>query len=91
MSSEMPSLETLLQFPCAYTFRLVADVSVDLEIRCRAAAEEALGRPMESVVFLPSRNGRYAVVRLKARVQSAEEVRCVHAALAGIPGARTQI
>lgn len=91
MCPDMPSLEELLQFPCDYTFRLVADHSLELESRCQVAAEEALGRAMESVVSLLSRNGRYAVVRLRARVLTAGEVRCVHAALSRIPGARSQI
>jgi len=75
-------------FPYAFTFRLVADSAVDLEETSARRVREVLGRDIDGRQVQPSANGRYSVVRIQVRVENADEIRAVYAALSGLPGLR---
>ncbi len=86
MSERHPPLDELIEFPCAFTFRVVALDSPDLSSHCQGLVEMALGRPIEGVEHTASRTGRYGTVRVKATVREADEVHRAYGALNEIAG-----
>jgi putative lipoic acid-binding regulatory protein len=83
MSTDEPKLEELLEYPCSFTFRVVASASQGLEQRCRDLVEGELGRPAVQCEHQPSKKGSYASVRVTAVVLSADEIRAAYQALKG--------
>ncbi len=83
MSTSEPQLEELLEYPCSFTFRVVASASEGLDGRCRALVEGTLGRPALQAVLQPSAKGNYSSVRVTAVVLSADEIRAAYQALKG--------
>lgn len=80
--------ETLLTYPCSFTFRLVARARPDREEECRRCVERVLERPVASVGIQPSSAGNWCAVRVEADVRSADEIRAVYAALHALPEVR---
>jgi putative lipoic acid-binding regulatory protein len=81
-------LAELMEFPVAFTFRVVAAGSPDLRAVCQALAEGALGRTIEQVAAQASSGGRYQTIRLMATVERPEEIAAVYGALSAVPGLR---
>ncbi len=86
MSDRTPSLDELLQFPCSFTFRVVAIDQPDLGERCERIVQQALGREVDGVSQQASRTGRYSTVRVEATVHEAAEVHRAYGALGEIGG-----
>lgn len=85
---DLDHLAQLMDFPVAFTFRVVADGAPDLRATCLALAEGALGRAVERVEEQASAAGRYRTVRLVATIERPEEIAAVYAALSAAPGLR---
>lgn len=88
MAQPPPKLEDLVEFPAAFTFRVMGQASDDLPDRCAAALSAALGQAPDSVELRESAQGRYLAVRLGATVTSAEQIYAAYAALRGVEGVR---
>ncbi len=84
--TEKRRLEELLDYPCDFTFRIVARQSSDLCETCRDLVEGTLGRRADKVIEQPSKNGAYASIRVSITVETADEIRSVYQALRSIEG-----
>ncbi len=86
MSASDDHLDQLLEFPCEFTFRVVAKHRDDLSEWCQHKVEQALGRPVDRVQLQPSRAGAYSAVRVVATVHEPAEVRRAYGALGALEG-----
>lgn len=84
--ADTPNLEDLVEFPAAFTFRVVAEQQPDLASLCQRLVEETLDRPALATQETPSKNGRFRSVRITATVVDAEEIRSTYRALKQIEG-----
>lgn len=82
-------IEDTLEFPCEFTFRIVADANPAIQIACEAAITSILSRSTLNTAVQPSRKGNFAVYRVRALVDSGDQIRAVYAALVNIEGVRT--
>ena len=86
MSDRELPLDELLEFPCSFTFRVVAVDQPGLADHCQQAVERALGRQAGCVTHQPSRSGRYGTVRVEATVHQADEITRAYGALRSVDG-----
>ena len=82
------TLEDLMTFPAELVLRVMGETSDSLADRCTATLVQTLDRAPLDVSVQPSSKGNYLSVRLKVRVDTADEVREASAALRGVPGVR---
>jgi uncharacterized protein len=88
MSDDRQTLDQLLEFPAAFTFRVVALERQDLREHCQRTVEQILGRPVERVDEQPSRSGRYRTVRLAVTVHEGAEITRSYEALRDLEGVK---
>jgi len=81
--------EDSLDFPAAYTFRVVSDADEAICTLCVAVITEMLSRAPSRVVCQPSRSGTFAVYRITATVDAAEQIRAIYDTLIDVEGVRT--
>ncbi len=83
-------MEELLEFPTAFAFKAIGQHSLALPDRALAAVREVVGaeRRLDLRTRL-SRNGTYLSVTLSTRIESADELRAVYAALRTVEGVIT--
>ncbi len=83
-------VEELLEFPTAFAFKAIGRHALVLPDRALTAVRGVLGsqRPVGLRTRL-SRNGTYISVTLSARIESADELRAVYAALRTVDGVVT--
>lgn len=79
-------IEELIEFPTRFVFKAVGHHTRGFSQQALAAARRALDddRPVELRTRL-SRQGTYLSATLTARVESADELRAVYAALRALP------
>jgi len=82
------TLEDLMEFPAELVLRVLGETSDSLADRCTATLGETMGRAPLDVSVQPSSKGNYLSVRLRVRVDTADEVREASAALRGVTGVR---
>ena len=82
------SLEDLMEFPAELVLRVMGERSDDLVARCTAVVTGSLGRAPLDVDVQPSSRGNFLSVRLRVRVESADEVRTTSSALKVVAGVR---
>lgn len=82
-------IEDVLEFPCAFTFRIVADADDAIQTVCEATVVEITSHSVEETVVQKSRKGNFAVYRIRAMVDSADQIRAVYNTLVNIEGVRT--
>jgi putative lipoic acid-binding regulatory protein len=82
------TLEDLMTFPAELVLRVMGEQSESLVDRCTAAATQALGRAPLHVGVQPSSKGNFLAVRLRVRVETADEVRAASAGLKAVEGVR---
>ncbi len=81
-----PPLADLLAFPADFTFRVVCRDKDGLAELIGRVVEQRLGRAPDAVEEQPSKKGTFRSVRVKARVENADEIRAVYAVLKELPG-----
>ena len=86
MSENEIPLDELLEFPCSFTFRVVAATASGLEERCTSLVEAQLGRALDEVGSRLSKEGNWCSVRLQATVRCGEEITGSYQALRDVPG-----
>ncbi len=86
MSEKKIPLDELLEFPCSFTFRVVAAAAPGLEERCSCLVEAQLGRALDEVGSRLSKEGNWCSVRLQATVRCGDEITDAYQALRGVPG-----
>lgn len=89
MKPKPQRFEDVLEFPCDFTFRVVADASDAVRTVCEAVITEVLSRAPLSTNVKPSRKGNFAVYRITARVESGDQIRQIYGALVNVEGVRT--
>lgn len=82
------TLEDLMEFPAELVLRVMGERSEALVTRCTEVVTEVLGRGPDGVVVQPSSKGNFQSVRLRVRVETADEVREASAALKAVEGVR---
>lgn len=82
------TLEDLMEFPAELVLRVVGDRSEDLIVRCTDVVTGSLGRAPLHVDVQPSSQGNFQSVRLRVRVECADEVRTTSNALRAVTGVR---
>jgi len=82
------TLEDLMEFPAELVLRVMGERSDDLIERCTDVVTGSLGRAPIHVDVQPSSRGNFQSVRLRVRVESADEVRATSRALKAVPGVR---
>jgi putative lipoic acid-binding regulatory protein len=86
--SPSPRFEELLEFPNFFVFRVIGapgSAAGEEYLRC---LRDFLSRDAVVVGVQASAQGHYEVFRVKARVDSAEELRAAYAALSALPGVK---
>ena len=81
-----PPLEDLLEFPTAFTFRVVATERDTLESEVVGIVAGVLDRSALQVRRQPSSKGSFTSIRVTAVVTTANEIRQVYADLQAIDG-----
>lgn len=82
-------IEDVLEFPCPFTFRIVADADDAIRMVCEATVTEITSRSVEETVVQKSRKGNFAVYRIRVVVDSADQIRAVYSNLVNVEGVRT--
>lgn len=83
-----PRLEDLMSFPVSFTFRVIVAAGPEIGALCAECVVLGIGREVEAVEVQPSSQGRWVAVRVRARVESAEEIRAAWALLGAIDGVK---
>ena len=83
--AQTPPLDELVDFPTAFTFRVVAQATEVLEDQVREIVETCLQRPIMNVGTQASSGGRFSSVRVMATVLDADEVHRTYKALNEVP------
>lgn len=81
-------LEALVDFPTEFTFRVVGEAAAGLRERTVDVCEQQVGRSPSRVSTAASGKGNFESIRATLRVETADEVERLYAALRGIPGVR---
>jgi putative lipoic acid-binding regulatory protein len=81
--------EDVLDFPCDFTFRIVANADESVRTACEVVIISILSQAPLGVAVKPSSKGTYAVYRISTRVTNADQIRAIYDALADIEGVRT--
>ena len=85
---ERARFEDLLEFPTAFTFRVVAAASPRIAHDATACLERLTGGAAVVLSTKPSRTGKWSVYRLQATVASADDIRTAYDLLAKVSGVR---
>jgi len=80
--------EDLLEFPNAYTFRVVCAALPRAEADTTACLERLTGQPARVVSTKPSRTGKWTVLRVQVEVASADQIRHAYTLLDALDGVR---
>lgn len=81
-------LEALVDFPTEFTFRVVGEASAGLREQTVSVCQTQTGRTPSRVTTASSGKGNFESIRATLRVEQAEEVERLYAALRAIPGVR---
>ena len=81
-------LEALVEFPTEFTFRVVGEASAGLREQTVSGCQTQVGRAPSRVTTASSGKGNFESIRATLRVERAEEVERLYAALRAIPGVR---
>ncbi len=82
--AQTPPLEDLVDFPTAFTFRVVAKASAELEGQVREIVEHSLQRPLLQIGAQESSGGKFLSVRATVTVVNADEIRVTYEALQSV-------
>jgi len=85
---DKPRFEELLEFPCLFVFRVIAEGGDGLKEACGAMVEETIMRSCDSMENQPSKKGNYQVIRIGVMVVSANEIRDLYTSLHSVTGVR---
>ena len=85
---ERARFEDLLEFPTAFTFRVVAAAIPRVARDATASLERMTGASAKVVSTQPSRTGKWSVYRIETTVASASQIRSAYDMLAKIDGVR---
>lgn len=89
MTEKPQKLEDVMEFPCDFTFRVVADADEAVRTLCEATITEILSRAPQHTDVKASRKGNFAVYRITVQVDSADQIRQIYGTLRGVEGVRT--
>jgi putative lipoic acid-binding regulatory protein len=85
---ERARFEDLLEFPTAFTFRVVAAALPRVARDATASLERMTGTTASVLSTQPSRTGKWSVYRIGTTVASADQIRAAYDMLAKIDGVR---
>ena len=85
---ERARFEDLLDFPTAFTFRVVAAAIPRVARDATARLERMTGASASVLSTQPSRTGKWSVYRIETTVASADQIRDAYDMLAKIDGVR---
>ena len=85
---ERARFEDLLEFPTAFTFRVVAAALPGVVRDCTAQLERLTGEGAKLLSTKPSRTGKWSVYRIETTVSSADQIRVAYDLLAAVSGVR---
>jgi len=80
--------ETLLEFPCSYSFKALGPATQSFVTAVRAAAERSLQVPDAAIRIRPSSGGKYQCVSLTVGLENFEQLKQIYADIRLIPELR---
>ena len=89
MKPKPQKIEDVLEFPCDFTFRVVADADDSIRTVCEAVITEIVSKAPSKTDTKASRKGNFAVYRITVEVASGDQIRQIYQSLVNVEGVRT--